>query len=163
MTVTCIYENCNASAEKNPELRFARFVQPRTDYERASRWVKLIGRPGFTIENIKYRTIICERHFPNGVNLNWRLNKTLEPYPSNVLSAVEDLDYFSPPESRPSNPKCYSSKRQPKDVAFSISYGFPIDNKDIDMSGNSVFFISFFGHLSRLCIFRSLLNSLEHT
>ena len=62
MPATCVYKDCNASVSRNPDLKFARFVQPNTDFERASRRVKLIGREDFTIKDIKYWTIICERH-----------------------------------------------------------------------------------------------------
>lgn len=126
MPRTCVYEDCNASVERNPDLKFARFVQPQTDLKRAARWVKLIGRSDFTIKSIKYGTIICQRHFPKGSNLNWRLNKSLEPFPLNVQAAVEELDYFPVQEPKPKNPKCYQSR-----VAIPVAHGVVLSKNDI--------------------------------
>ena len=137
MPVTCVYKDCNASVARNPELKFARFVPPKTDFERASRWVKLIGREDFTINNIKYGTIICQNHFPPDSILDWRLNKSLEPIPSDMKSAVEELDYFPKTVVRAPNPKCYSSTKPKLSVTIPIAHPVLIENEneDINMSG----------------------------
>ena len=109
MPVICAFKGCNASRLRNPELKFTHFVQPRTDLERAKRWINLIGRDDFSVRNITYKTILCEKHFEPGSDLNWKLNKRLEPKPFDVSSAVTDYDYV-PVVKRPINPKSYESK-----------------------------------------------------
>ena len=96
MPVKCVFKNCESSEIKTPNLKFARFVQPRTNYARAEKWVDLVGRSDFKIANIKKFTVICEKHFILGTDLNWRRNKCLQPFPSSVdvdeIRKEQDVD-----------------------------------------------------------------------
>ena len=78
----CSHSNCVSNSRKNPEIKFALFVQPHKDLKRAKRWVHLCGRKFFSVKNIKRWTFICEKHFPIGANLNYKQNEALEPYPA---------------------------------------------------------------------------------
>ena len=84
MVKHCSHGLCKSDSRKQPDKKFALFVQPKgrnADLNRAKRWVHLCGRKGFTIENIERTTHICEDHFPENVDLDYRRNKDLEPYP----------------------------------------------------------------------------------
>ena len=39
--------------------------------DRAKRWIHLLGRQNFHVENIKFYTKVCELHFDEGVNLDY--------------------------------------------------------------------------------------------
>ena len=130
MPSVCAYQGCNASRLRNPELQFSHFVQPKTDFERAKRWVKLIGRDDFTVKNISYKTIICEKHFEvePGSDLNWKTNKRLEPKPYDVSSVVTDFDYV-PLAQRSINPKSFVSKNVFTDYDYPSPAQRPINPK----------------------------------
>ena len=77
----CAYKNCQLKIGKKSTVKFARFVKPLTDLPRAIRWVYLVGRDDFKVKDIDKFTVICEKHFLPGVELDWRINKSLEPFP----------------------------------------------------------------------------------
>ena len=60
----CVHGTCKSDSRKNPNIRFFPFPKPITFLERATRWVELICRPGYTIDHITNNTYICELHFP---------------------------------------------------------------------------------------------------
>jgi hypothetical protein len=84
MVKVCCYGLCKNSTRKNPTVKFLPFPNPKTNLERAKRWVHLCGRPSFffSIENITKYTYICVKHFGRGENLDLRANLTLEPFPA---------------------------------------------------------------------------------
>ena len=72
----CASGLCNSSDQKQPDKKFALFVQPvgrGSDEQRAQRWVHLMGRQNFTVENVKRHTYVCEDHFDENVVLDYRL------------------------------------------------------------------------------------------
>ena len=77
---TCVYESCEVRIGPKSTLKFANFVKPKTDLVRAIRWVSLTGRSDFKTKDIDRFTVICEQHFPQGVDLDWKTNKSLEPF-----------------------------------------------------------------------------------
>ena len=87
----CIYGTC-LSDSRRPEdknLKFLPFAKPWNDRKQAERWVHLIGRKNFTVDDITQNSYICVKHFPKNVELNWKnwkKNKTLEPYPALSLT-----------------------------------------------------------------------------
>ena len=134
MPFSCVYKDCSSTETRNPELKFLTFVQPRTDFQRASKWIRLIGRSDFTVESIKYSTRICQNHFSSDVILNWRLNKTLEPYPYDVKNAIENEDFLPKSENRPASAsKTYSTKKNVKPIPMRILHGVQM-NKECDTS-----------------------------
>ena len=67
----CAHGLCNNSDTKLPGKEFALFVQPRgrnADIPRAKRWLHLMGRKNFVLEDIKRHTYVCEDHFPENVD-----------------------------------------------------------------------------------------------
>ena len=68
----CCHGNCNSDSRKNPELRFATFPKVSVDGDRAKRWAELMCRRDFTVRNITSNIYVCELHFPEGVDLNYR-------------------------------------------------------------------------------------------
>ena len=75
MTKHCAHWNCNSDERYHPTKKFAKFPQPlgrHPDKKRCEKWVRLCGRVGFTIENVTHSTVICEEHFEEGVELDYR-------------------------------------------------------------------------------------------
>lgn len=75
MVKTCASGVCHNNNKKNPEKIFALFVQIQgrgADIDRAKKWVHLMGRANFDIENVTRQTYVCEDHFPEGVVLDYR-------------------------------------------------------------------------------------------
>ena len=107
-SMSCLYKNCRSSVHKNPGLKFVPFVKPKSDEKRALKWLKLIGKDNLTTNNIKYYTVLCEKHFPPNVDLNWRQNKALEPYPFSMEQVEAVIDCFDedyiPQFKRPDKP-----------------------------------------------------------
>ena len=126
-----------ATSWKNPDFRFAHFVQPKSDAKRAKQWVYLVGRTDFGIEDIKYSSIICERHFPPGSNLNWRRNELLEPFLASMkMETVEPADrelnevanviepeQNEPVDLEPLPLKTYQMNKNIKFVTVPVAYG----------------------------------------
>ena len=80
----CASGLCKNNAKDNPSKKFALFVQTagrNKDLQRAKRWVQLMGRANFSVEHIKSYIYVCEDHFDENVELDYRKNKDLEPYP----------------------------------------------------------------------------------
>jgi hypothetical protein len=70
-------------------MEFLPFPKPKTNRQRAKRWVFLCGRPksNFSIENITGHTYICAKHFGRGENLDLHTNLSLEPFPAHSEEA----------------------------------------------------------------------------
>ena len=127
----CVYKNCGLTEFKCPELKFARFVQPKSDLERAKTWIKLIGRDDFSVKDINYTSMLCEKHFKPNENLNWRINKSLEPLRYDFKIAVEDDDNFQNSVSRPKEPKfSYGAKVKTKIVNVPVMCGVAMESKN---------------------------------
>lgn len=77
----CSYGLCNSDSDKDPNLRWAQFPQPKRNISAAKKWVQLVGRAHFTIKNVTRHTFVCEKHFPEGAVLDVQSNPTLQPYP----------------------------------------------------------------------------------
>jgi len=77
----CVHGLCKSSSRKKPNLKFAKFVQPGVDLARSKRWVHLMGRADFHVENVNKWTYVCQLHFPENADLDYHKNKDLEPYP----------------------------------------------------------------------------------
>jgi hypothetical protein len=84
MVKICCYGLCKCNSKKEPTIEFLPFPKPKTNLERAKRWVHLCGRPTFffSIEKITSRTYICVKHFGRGENLDLHANLSLEPFPA---------------------------------------------------------------------------------
>ena len=73
----CASGLCKNNAKDNPSKKFALFVQTagrNKDLQRAKRWVQLMGRSTteFTIDYVKTYTYVCEDHFDENVELDYR-------------------------------------------------------------------------------------------
>ena len=80
MGKSCVYEDCRSSSRTTPEIKFANFVKPSFNLERAKKWVKLVGRLDFEVETISGSTFVCQNHFPSDcLDLNYRTNLDLTP------------------------------------------------------------------------------------
>jgi hypothetical protein len=84
MVKYCCYGLCKSNTKSDPTIEFIPFPKPRTNRQRAKRWVFLCGRPrsNFSIENITGKTYICANHFGRGDNLDLHTNLSLEPFPA---------------------------------------------------------------------------------
>ena len=69
--IHCASGLCQSDSRKSPNLKFANFPKPKFGLDRAKRWIHLLGRQNFHVENIKSYTKVCELHFDEGVNLNY--------------------------------------------------------------------------------------------
>ena len=92
-TKRCLYEDCKSDTRFHPWLKWAGFVKPTKpkNIERAKRWIYLLQKSAFKLENITVDSYICEKHFPqkHHENLDWKKNLELEPIPPNA-----DIDYL---------------------------------------------------------------------
>ena len=90
----CVFKKCKSDSRRHPWIKWAAFVSPKVsrNLERAEKWIKLLGRPDFTIERINKDTFICEDHFPEAdhENLDWKRNPNLTPFAHNY-----DLDAYN--------------------------------------------------------------------
>ena len=79
----CAHGLCQSDTRKTPEIRFANFPKPKFGRKRVERWIQLCGRTSenFKVSDVKSYTVVCELHFPVGVDLDYRTNPELEPYP----------------------------------------------------------------------------------
>ena len=71
----CASGLCRSSDKTQPDKKFALFVQPvgrGSDLPRAQRWVHLMARQNFTVDNVKRHTYVCEDHFDENVELDYR-------------------------------------------------------------------------------------------
>ena len=135
----CVFESCRVRIRQDSDVRFARFVKPLTDLKRAIHWIKLVGRSDLRIEHIDRWTVICEKHFPKNVELDWRKNKLLEPFPETKKKEVEpDLRLC-----RQENVKTYESKSRCVKV-MTIPVGHAVSmNKDLSsIDYKSKFFLA---------------------
>ena len=79
----CAHGLCQSDTRKTPGIQFANFPKPKYGKKRVERWIQLCGRSSenFKVSDVKFYTVVCELHFPVGVDLNYRTNPDLEPYP----------------------------------------------------------------------------------
>ena len=70
-TKYCAHGLCDSDSRKHPNIKFAKFIPPSVNRLRSERWVHLMGRKNFTVDNVKAWTYICEKHFPDNVNLKY--------------------------------------------------------------------------------------------
>jgi hypothetical protein len=82
MVKLCCYSLCKSDTRKDENIEFIPFPKPKTNLERAKRWVHLCGRANFSVEKITSHTYICSKHFGRGENLNLQANLTFEPFPA---------------------------------------------------------------------------------
>lgn len=83
MVKVCCYGLCKSS--DGPDgfedgVTFIRFPQPRYNLSKCRKWAQLCGRSDFSHKNVTNFTWICSKHFPTGVDLDFRKNKDLEPF-----------------------------------------------------------------------------------
>ena len=141
----CVYKNCGAKIGKNSSLKFARFVKPRSDLARTVRWLGLIGRPDLKSWMIDEFSVICEKHFLDNVDLDWRKNPSLEPIPSFVkvfstksskkklISNSEDSNVCV---NKQQTPRTYSRDMNIKTVTIPIISGTRAESLgSIDING----------------------------
>ena len=75
MTKHCSSGKCNSDERYHPNKKFAKFVQPKghhPDLKRCQRWVHLMGRLDLSVEHINRTKYVCEDHFNEGVDLDYR-------------------------------------------------------------------------------------------
>ena len=68
---TCASGVCKSDSRHDANIKFAKFVQPGVDRNRAIRWAHLMGRANFSVDDIRKWTFVCEKHFPENVELNY--------------------------------------------------------------------------------------------
>jgi len=79
----CIYSGCDVnSGTCGPGVSMIRFPQPRDHLAICRRWVKLVGKKNFRAKNVNTFTYICSKHFPDDAVLDFKVNRTLDPYPA---------------------------------------------------------------------------------
>ena len=79
---TCVYSSCKSDSRKEPLIGWANFVKPSADRKRAELWVSLVNRSDFTVEDITKYKFICVKHFdPSEIDLDYRYNSGLTPFP----------------------------------------------------------------------------------
>lgn len=77
----CSHGLCQSDSRKDPSIKFAIFPKPRFGKERVKLWVELCGRKNFKESDVTKDTYICELHFDKDIDLNYKTNQELEPYP----------------------------------------------------------------------------------
>ena len=70
-TKHCASGLCKSDTRNNPDLKWAKFVQPGVDFARCKKWVHLMGRRDFEVINVKPWTYVCEKHFPKNSELSY--------------------------------------------------------------------------------------------
>ena len=81
MGKTCASGLCHSNQKYQPQKKFALFVQPKgrgSDITRCQRWVHLMGRSLFTVDDVKRHTYVCEDHFDDGIELDYRLVRKIK-------------------------------------------------------------------------------------
>ena len=73
----CSHGKCNINGRKNPNAKFVTIPPRKSCPDRAQKWIDLLCRRGFTVDNITKNTKLCELHFPEDVDLDHRKNPTL--------------------------------------------------------------------------------------
>ena len=69
----CSHGNCKSDGRRQPEMRFATFPKKSVDEDRARRWAELMCRDDFNVDSITKNSKVCELHFPENVDLDYRL------------------------------------------------------------------------------------------
>jgi len=73
---SCAFYSCKSNSRKDPTLKWTRFVSPYNDLERYKIWFEKLKRPSY---NVTRNTYVCEKHFPQGTDLNKLTNLELVP------------------------------------------------------------------------------------
>ena len=73
---SCAFYSCKSNSRKDPTLKWTRFVNPRHDPERYTKWFERLKRPSYDVTG---NTYVCEKHFPQGADLNKLTNTELIP------------------------------------------------------------------------------------
>lgn len=73
----CSHGKCKINGRKNPNAKFVTIPPRKSCPDRAKKWIDLMCRKGFTVDNITKNTKLCELHFPEDVDLDHRKNPTL--------------------------------------------------------------------------------------
>ena len=69
----CSHGNCKSDGRRHPQIRFATFPKKSVNENRARRWAELMCRDDFTVDSITKNSKVCELHFPEDVDLDYRL------------------------------------------------------------------------------------------
>ena len=73
---SCAFYSCKSNSRKDPTLKWTRFVSPYNDLERYKIWFEKLKRPYYNVTRFTY---VCEKHFPQGTDLNELTNLELVP------------------------------------------------------------------------------------
>ena len=73
---SCAFYSCKSNSRKDPTLKWTRFVSPYNDLERYKIWFEKLKRPSYDVTR---NTYVCEKHFPQGTDLNKLTNLELVP------------------------------------------------------------------------------------
>ena len=79
----CAHGKCNSDDRYHPNKKFAKFPKLggyHPDKKRCERWVHLCGRVGFSTQNVTHGTVVCEDHFEEGVDLDYRTVRNTKYY-----------------------------------------------------------------------------------
>ena len=97
MVKYCAHGKCNSDSTRNPNVKFIPFIKPDYDKKRCERWLHLCGRSkeNFSLKHVNRNTYVCQKHFKESDDLDWRKNLQLEPSP---VTNTENL-----PKERKSN------------------------------------------------------------
>ena len=71
----CASGICKNNAKDHPNKKFALFVQTtgrNANPNRAQIWIQLMGRQNLSLADIKNYTYVCEDHFDDNVELDYR-------------------------------------------------------------------------------------------
>ena len=71
----CASGLCKNNAKDHPNKKFALFVQTtgrNANPNRAQIWIQLMGRQNLSLADIKNYTYVCEDHFDDNVELDYR-------------------------------------------------------------------------------------------
>ena len=68
----CAHGNCTSNGRKFPDMRWATFPKKSVNENRARRWAELMHRDDFTVDSITKNSYVCELHFPENVDLDYR-------------------------------------------------------------------------------------------
>ena len=94
MVKTCIFSSCSNNSKNSPDLQFIPFVKPWMDSKRAKKWLEIVARSEFSVEDIKHSTYVCQKHFLPSSNYNWKTNSLLEPLPISFTFKQNQIQTF---------------------------------------------------------------------
>ncbi len=123
MTRICFYRGCKTSDRRGDKAYYVSFTKPWVNIQRTLEWIKFCGRDEKKPEQVNRNTYVCHKHFPMCVDLDWKYNKALRPFPvspeveeqykqeviySKETKFVRDVDMWNLAEN---SMKTYSRKR----------------------------------------------------